>query len=505
MRKKIMSIVVSFLVITGMSVPTMSYAVENITTNEEKTVDNASDDNKTVSENEGTEGLTIENGVVTGYTGTDTDVVIPEGVTEIGQRAFWASKITSIKLPDSLVKIDAYGIAGCNSLKEVVVPKNVTEIGSNAFANSYTLGSITLPEGLVTIGSYCFNSLPELKSLKIPSTVRNIGKNAFCSTGLKTIEIPEGITTLNEDLFSYSEIESVKLPKSLTKIEGYVFSDCNSLKVVEIPENVISMGEQVFLESKKIEKVIIYSKNIAIGSEIFMDANPDVVLYGYKGSTVETYAKENSIKFESLQDTQVAKVSFDADNGESVVTKDVSEDGSLDYTPKKPTKEGYTFVGWYKDTDDITTAYKNNSKYSQDTTYKAKYAHVSMLGAQGKLVVNDKSGIRFSTKLYNDGDEVIEKGTLIIPADLLSEGEALTLDTKKVAKSIGKVNYETNKEENSVTYLGTIINMPRSQFARQMTASSYVKYKDKVGNEYTVYSPYTKGSISINELIKESK
>ena len=460
MRKKIMSLVVSFLVITGISVPTMSYAVENLTTNEEKTVDKVSNDNKTVNENEGTEGLTIENGVVTGYTGTDTDVVIPEGVTEIGEKAFYGSNITSIKLPDSLVKIDAYGMAGCNTLKEVVVPKNVTELG----------------------------------------------KNAFSTAGLKTIEIPEGITTLNDRTFYMNKsLESVKLPKSITSIGNYVFKGCTSLKTIEIPENVTSMGQEVFTNCTSIEKVTIYSKNIVLGEDIFNSANSDMVLCGYKGSTVETYATENSIKFEAIQDTQVAKVSFDADNGEDIVTKDVSEDGSLDYTPENPTKDGYTFVGWYKDTDDITTAYKNNSKYSQDTTYKAKYAHVSMLGAQGKLVVNDKSGIRFSTKLYNDGDEVIEKGTLIIPADLLSEGEALTLDTKKVAKSIGKVNYETNKEENSVTYLGTIINMPRSQFDRQMTASSYVKYKDKAGNEYTVYSPYTKGSISISQLIDVSK
>ena len=506
MRKKIMSLVVSFLVITGMSVPTMSYAVENLTTNEEKTVDKVSNDNKTVNENEGTEGLTIENGVVTGYTGTDTDVVIPEGVTEIGEKAFYGSNITSIKLPDSLVKIDAYGMAGCNTLKEVVVPKNVTELGKNAFANSYTLGSITLPEGLVSIGSYCFKSLPKLESIKIPSTVKTIGESAFQSTGIQSIEIPEGVTTLNDRTFyTNKSLESIKLPKSITSIGNYVFKGCTSLKTIEIPENVTSMGREVFTNCTSIEKVTIYSKNIVLGEDIFNSANSDMVLCGYKGSTVETYATENSIKFEAIQDTQVAKVSFDADNGEDIVTKDVSEDGSLDYTPENPTKEGYTFVGWYKDTDDITTAYKNNSKYSQDTTYKAKYAHVSMLGAQGKLVVNDKSGIRFSTKLYNDGDEIIEKGTLIIPADLLSEGEALTLDTKKVAKSIGKVNYETNKEENSVTYLGTIINMPRSQFDRQMTASSYIKYKDKAGNEYTVYSPYTKGSISINKLIDVSK
>ncbi len=94
---------------------------------------------------------------------------------------------------------------------------------------------------------------------------------------------------------------------------------------------------------------------------------------------------------------------------------------------------------------------------------------------------------------------------MIIPANLLNENETLTLDTKKVAKSIGKVNHEVNKEENSVTYLGTIINIPRSQFSRQMTASAYVKYKDKAGHEYIVYAPYLNKSVSINELDVQGK
>ena len=114
---------------------------------------------------------------------------------------------------------------------------------------------------------------------------------------------------------------------------------------------------------------------------------------------------------------------------------------------------------------------------------------------------NDKSGIRFKTKLYNDGDEIVTKGTLIIPANLLEKGQALTLDTPKVAISTAKVLYEQNKEENYVTYLGTIVSVPHTQFDRQMTASSFVTYKDKAGNEYTVYAPYEKGSISINELL----
>ena len=195
---------------------------------------------------------------------------------------------------------------------------------------------------------------------------------------------------------------------------------------------------------------------------------------------------------------------FDADNGTANVVKTVNADEQLNYTPETPTKEGYTFVGWYKDTDDITTEYKSGDTYSQDTTYKAKWAHVDMLGAQGKVVVDDKSGIRFGTKIYDDGDEIIEKGTIIIPVSLIPEGESLTLDTPQIAKSVGKVNYEVNKEENYVTYLGTLVGIEKSQFDRPITASSYVIYKDKAGNQYKVYSPYKKGSTTVNTLLNSS-
>ena len=183
------------------------------------------------------------------------------------------------------------------------------------------------------------------------------------------------------------------------------------------------------------------------------------------------------------------------------IIKNIKTDEILNYTPKAPTKEGYTFVGWYKDVDDTTTEYKSGSKYTENVTYTAKWAHVTMLGAKGKVIVNNKSGIRFGTKIYNDGDEIVEKGTLILPAKFLSEGESLTLETEKAARSVGKINYEVNKEKNYVTYLGTIINIPRTQFDTEMTAASYVIYKDKAGNKYTVYSPYKNGSTTINKLL----
>ena len=212
---------------------------------------------------------------------------------------------------------------------------------------------------------------------------------------------------------------------------------------------------------------------------------------------------ENSLYDLTDVPTKVDKVTvkFDADNGEDIITKEVSKGGTLDSMPQAPTKDGYTFVGWFTDTDDVTTEYKTDATYENDVTYKAKYAHVKMLGAQGRLVVDGKSGIRFGTKLYDDGDKIVEKGTLILPANILAEGEALTLSTPKVAKSVAKALYEVNEKENYVTYLGTIVNIPEAQFDRQITASSYVTYQDKAGNEYTVYSPYSNGSTSVNDIL----
>ncbi|MGM9530260.1 DUF4430 domain-containing protein [Intestinibacter sp.] len=221
-------------------------------------------------------------------------------------------------------------------------------------------------------------------------------------------------------------------------------------------------------------------------------------------------APQNERYFSSMPDFTIdvkekdPTVTFDADNGTDKIVKSVKKGEILDYTPEVPTKDGYTFVGWYFDTDDTTTKYQLGATYTEDVTYKAKWAHVEMLGAQGKLVVDGKSGIRFGTKIYDDGDEIVEKGTLIIPANLLEEGQALTLDNKKAARSIGKVNYEVNKEENYVTYLGTIINIPETQFDREMTAASYVIYKDKVGNEYKVYSQYPNKSTSVYKLLGNS-
>ena len=74
----------------------------------------------------------IENGVLVKYVGPGGDVVIPEGVTEIGIKAFvrggfeFSSTVTSIRIPHSVVMIRVGAFCGCWSLKSVTMHAGVT-------------------------------------------------------------------------------------------------------------------------------------------------------------------------------------------------------------------------------------------------------------------------------------------------------------------------------------------------------------------------------------------
>ncbi|MGM9530628.1 InlB B-repeat-containing protein [Intestinibacter sp.] len=330
----------------------------------------------------------------------------------------------------------------------------------------------------------------------------------------KTMYVNDNMYDNDENLLS---TDKVAWPAQVTPIEyfdeespwsltiGSYISDSSDVTVKVTCKNT---NEEWTLTPGKSSKGYLYVDNNIYGEQGCIIFRPsgfsceDGMMYNITATGIFGTVSYD-VEFFKLSNDSQKLVTFDADNGTESIVKSVGVDEQLNYTPETPKKEGYTFVGWYKDTDDITTEYKSGATYIEDITYKAKWAHVEMLGAQVKMVVDDKSGIRFGTKIYSDGDEIVEKGTLILPANLLSEGQTLTVDNKLAAKSVGKVNYEINEKENYITYLGTIVDIPRAQFDRQMTASAYVIYKDKAGNEYTVYALYQNGSTSVNRLLSE--
>jgi hypothetical protein len=95
--------------------------------------------------------------VIVGYGGAKrSNIVIPEGVEELGTSSFAWSGITSVTFPDSLKKIGSSAFS-YNKLTEITIPKNVETIDASAFLRTYPYG-------------------PYNYDLK---TVHNLTKNAF--------------------------------------------------------------------------------------------------------------------------------------------------------------------------------------------------------------------------------------------------------------------------------------------------------------------------------------
>ncbi len=67
----------------------------------------------------------IKDGVLMKYTGSDTVVVIPEGVTSIDRYAFCkCSHVTEVMLPDSIRFVGRYTFQGCDNLEKAILSKD---------------------------------------------------------------------------------------------------------------------------------------------------------------------------------------------------------------------------------------------------------------------------------------------------------------------------------------------------------------------------------------------
>ena len=81
----------------------------------------------------------IKDGVLLKYNGNDEHVVIPAGVTEIGDDAFWASNIKSIFIPEGVTTIGFGAFRYTENLTSVTIPKTVTKIENIAFQFCYDI------------------------------------------------------------------------------------------------------------------------------------------------------------------------------------------------------------------------------------------------------------------------------------------------------------------------------------------------------------------------------
>lgn len=108
------------------------------------------------------------------------NITLPEGITSIGQWAFYKCvNLKSVTIPDSVTNINSWAFYNCSSLESLTIPDSVKGIGNETFYNCKSLTSIKIPEGVTSIGNYTFHYCTGLTSITIPSSVTSIEKYAF--------------------------------------------------------------------------------------------------------------------------------------------------------------------------------------------------------------------------------------------------------------------------------------------------------------------------------------
>ena len=169
--------------------------------------------------------MQINDGILCDYFGSDTNLVIPDHVTEINLNTFTdRQQFESITIPKTLINFSCntptywkashievdeanpkyYSKDGCLIDKETdtlvwcysgsVIPNDVLikKIGSNAFMNREDIKSIIIPNGVEEIEKGAFTKCTNLEEIVIPESVTNIESGAFAGCDkLNEIALPK--------------------------------------------------------------------------------------------------------------------------------------------------------------------------------------------------------------------------------------------------------------------------------------------------------------------------
>ncbi len=187
-------------------------------------------------------------------------VVIEDGVTGIGDSAFYQSEMISMYIPDSVTTIGQNAFRE-SALMAVTIPGTVRTIGDHAFRGCKNLTSVTVSDGVTTIGDFAFHGCTTLAYIDFPASIQSVGAGAFesCSEMVSVRFVPgKGNVTLGDGLFRQCwHLTTVTLPQTADSISAYMFQSCGSLSSLYIPASIQHIGENPFTSCNAL-KVIYF-------------------------------------------------------------------------------------------------------------------------------------------------------------------------------------------------------------------------------------------------------
>lgn len=265
-------------------------------------------------------------------------VTVNEGITGIGNRAFYNFPITSISLPSTL-----------------------TAIGNNAF--SYTsLKTITLPSSVSTIGGgMLMGSKMEIIHLGNPShNIEGIFTNCTDTDYLDFI-------TVDENNALYTTVDGVLYNKDMTILIRVPATRSGQFVV---PDTVIGISQYAFSDTANLESLVLPVSLASIGDRVFNSGESPIIYYKgteaqWQNVTISTVW--NNIVPSEYEYGKTYSITFDAKGGTGAPAADEKMKGFSYTLPEViPQKAGYAFLGWATDAKANVAQYQSGDAYTED-------------------------------------------------------------------------------------------------------------------------------------------
>lgn len=242
--------------VTNIAMPNFEKSVENIYVNEFNK--NYSSEDGVLYNKDKSELICFPGGKLPGG---HFDVLVQ--VKKIGVRAFFATKLKSILIPNGVIEIDSIAFAK-SAIEEMNLPASIQTIGRGAFVNMkncsafvanarnknflsidgvlYTTGNVKLvqypimrmgamyavPDGTLEIGNEAFMGVTRIERLNLPPTLEIIGENAYNGC---------------------NKIQYLSIPDNVMEIGRGAFANCTSLITIRIGRSVKHIGAGAFLSN----------------------------------------------------------------------------------------------------------------------------------------------------------------------------------------------------------------------------------------------------------------
>jgi len=304
-----------------------------------------------------------EYAVLNTYTGSETEVVIPDEVdgytvSELGTYTFYENTaIKKITISESLENFGNFPFFACSALEEFEVDED-NEIYSTVdgvlmgddeqllvcYPPAKSDTEYAIPDGVVALSAGAFGTCTNLESVTFPDTLERMGLYCFAEcTSLNNITIPESVTELSEFNFTgCTSLTDITLPDTMHTIGSGAFSLCTALDSIEFPTHLMEIGQGAFV-STGFTEIEIPATVQEIGYSAFgyvtdeqgqFVAMDSFVVKGLTGSMAQAYCGENEhVEFVATDDTVATDGSNDtADATDTSVSYLV---GSADDEPEE--------------------------------------------------------------------------------------------------------------------------------------------------------------------------